>query len=230
MHHYRLHHDPLSSHQQIASLVREMKRAPVLDVGSAQGMLGQLLQGSGLDVDAVEPNPEWGNSARQYYRNLQIAGIENADLTDGHYQVVVCADVLEHTMDPVGVLKRLRQCATKDAVFIVSLPNIAHISVRMMLLFGFFPRMKRGLLDQTHRHFFTRDTAEQIFNEAGLKVTRVGATPVPLQGPQKPGLLSAIFKLMMKAQGIAVLVLPRLFAMQYIFVVTAPKAASASHE
>jgi 2-polyprenyl-3-methyl-5-hydroxy-6-metoxy-1,4-benzoquinol methylase len=223
MHHYRLHHDPLSSHQQIAALVREMKRSPVLDVGSAQGMLGQLLQGSGLEVDAVEPNPEWAESARPFYRQIQAASIEQADLREGYYQVIICADVLEHTMDPEGVLRRLRRCAAPDAVFVVSLPNIAHISVRLMLLFGFFPRMKRGVLDQTHRHFFTRDTAAQIFREVGLKVVRIGATPVPLDNPSKPAWVRSFIRMLMKAQGLAVLLLPRLFAMQWIFVATARK-------
>ena len=66
--HYRLHHDPKSSHQQIATLLRRAKRGPILDVGAAQGFLGQLLVDSGLAVDAVEPNPYWADHARPWYR------------------------------------------------------------------------------------------------------------------------------------------------------------------
>jgi hypothetical protein len=42
---YALHSDRQSSHQQIARLVRRIGRAPVLDVGAAQGLLGRLLEG-----------------------------------------------------------------------------------------------------------------------------------------------------------------------------------------
>ncbi|RYG63538.1 class I SAM-dependent methyltransferase, partial [bacterium] len=91
--HYRLHHDPKSSHQQISTYVRNAKREPILDVGTAQGFLGQLVQQTGLTIDAVEPNPEWAECARPYYRDLQLSTIEDATLPDNTYRLVVCADV-----------------------------------------------------------------------------------------------------------------------------------------
>ena len=162
MHHYHLHRDPRSSHQQIIAHVLRLRRQPVLDVGAAQGILGRLLEGSGLAIDAVEPHPQWAQDARPFYRRVFNDTIENAPLPEHTYEVVLCGDVLEHTVDPVAVLRRLTRAATDDAVFIISLPNVAHLAVRMMLLFGRFPRMEKGILDKTHLHFFTRDTAEEI--------------------------------------------------------------------
>ncbi|MFN8513268.1 MAG: class I SAM-dependent methyltransferase [Chloroflexia bacterium] len=120
--HYRLHRDPRSSHQQILRLVRRLGRGPILDVGAAQGILGQLLHEAGVqvEIDAVEPNPVWAEHAQPFYRRVQARIIEEADLPDGTYNTVVCADVLEHLPDPVGALKRLRQAATDDATFIIS--------------------------------------------------------------------------------------------------------------
>src|SRR4030095_1029375 len=105
---------------------------------------------------------------------------EAAPLPDRTYRMVLCGDVLEHTADPVAVLKRLRQAATDDATFVVSVPNVAHLAVRMMLLFGSFPKMERGILDKTHLQFFTRDTAEAMLRQAGLKVLSASATGVPV--------------------------------------------------
>src|SRR5258706_5385014 len=68
--HYALHSDPQSSHQQIAWLVGRIGRAPVLDVGAAQGFLGQMLQQDGVIIDAVEPHPLWAAHARPYYRTV----------------------------------------------------------------------------------------------------------------------------------------------------------------
>src|SRR4051794_13474233 len=131
--HYTLHSDRQSSHQQIAQLVRRVGRAPVLDVGAAQGFLGQILQQDRIHLDAVEPHPIWAEHARTYYQTVYARPIEDADLPVGRYPVVVCADVLEHTLDPVSVLNRLRATATEDATFIISLPNIAHIAARLLL-------------------------------------------------------------------------------------------------
>src|SRR4028119_30473 len=100
--HYRLHRDRRSSHQQIVRLVRRLRREPVLDVGAAQGLLGRLLQHTELTVDAVEPNPDWAELARPFYRKVFAATIEAVALPADTYSTVVCADVLEHTVDPVA--------------------------------------------------------------------------------------------------------------------------------
>src|SRR5512141_957389 len=118
--HYRLHKDPRSSHQQIAKLLKERFGSPsatapetarILDVGAAQGFLGRILEGSGLSIDAIEPNPHWADHARPFYRNVHASTVEPAHLSVGSYDAIVCADVLEHLMEPLAVLKQLRRIA-----------------------------------------------------------------------------------------------------------------------
>jgi 2-polyprenyl-3-methyl-5-hydroxy-6-metoxy-1,4-benzoquinol methylase len=215
--HYRLHRDPKSSHQQISRLLRELKPELTLDVGAAQGILGQILQGSGMVIDAVEPHPQWAEHARPYYRTVHACTVEQANLPDKTYDAIVCADVLEHTVDPVSVLMQLRRVAKDDAAFIISLPNVTHMAVRMMLLFGMFPKMERGILDKTHLHFFTRDTAEQMLNKAGLKLEKVSATGVPLDELWKKGEGKMLFKTAQRMQHLAVGAMPRLFGFQWVF-------------
>lgn len=218
MPHYRLHRDPRSSHQQIATLVESLKLSPILDVGAAQGMLGERLQNTDLVADAVEANVDWANLARPFYRNTWASIVEDAPLPDHEYRLVICADVLEHTPDPLAVLKRLRQAATDDATFIISLPNVAHLAVRLMLLFGYFPKMERGILDRTHLQFFTKDTARDLLAEAGLRIESVRATGVPLDEVWKNGEGKLPFRVAQKMQHVALDVAPRLFGMQWVMV------------
>lgn len=218
MPHYRLHRDPRSSHQQIAALVQSLNLSPILDVGAAQGMLGHLIQGSGLVIDAVEANPDWAGQARPYYRNTWANIIEDAPLPQREYKLVVCADVLEHTPDPLSVLRRLRAAATEDATFIISLPNVAHVAVRLMLLFGYFPKMDRGILDRTHLHFFTKETAQETLRRAGLHIQRITATGIPLDEVWKTGESKLPFRMMQRVQHLALDLAPRLFGMQWVMV------------
>jgi 2-polyprenyl-3-methyl-5-hydroxy-6-metoxy-1,4-benzoquinol methylase len=217
MPHYRLHRDPRNSHQQIAKRLRELGRGPVLDVGAAQGMLGELLAGSGLAIDAVEPNGAWAEACKPRYRNVMVGTIEDVAMPAEKYGVIVCADVLEHTADPIGVLRKLHEVAAPDAIYIISLPNVAHLAVRMMLLAGLLPKMDRGILDKTHLQFYTRDTARKMLQAAGLKIDRISGTCVPLSEvwKSKPGV--AAYDAMMHAQYAMVKIFPRLFAMQFIF-------------
>jgi 2-polyprenyl-3-methyl-5-hydroxy-6-metoxy-1,4-benzoquinol methylase len=217
MPHYRLHRDSKSSHQQISTLLRRIGNGPVLDVGAAQGMLGQLLTGSGVTMDAVEMNPEWAQACKPYYRSVLVGMIEDAPVPDEKYRVIVCADVLEHTTDPVSVLQKVQRVAADDAIYIVSVPNVAHIAVRMMLLFGKFPKMERGVLDKTHYQFFTRKTAIDMLGAAGLSVVAVSQTGVPLDEMWPKGEGSFFYSTLIKIQHVAIAVLPKLFAMQFVF-------------
>jgi 2-polyprenyl-3-methyl-5-hydroxy-6-metoxy-1,4-benzoquinol methylase len=216
--HYTLHSDRQSSHQQIAQLVRRIGRAPVLDVGAAQGFLGQLLQHDPLQIDAVEPHPRWAAHARDYYRTVYASTVEDAELPTGYYPVVVCADVLEHTVDPVSVLKQLRATATEDAMFIISLPNVAHIAARLLLLAGRFPQMERGIFDRTHLHFYTRATAAAMLRDAGLTVVQARPTPVPIEQIWPANGSPALLRALMGAQRAGLLLAPALFGFQWIFV------------
>ena len=204
-----------------------MRREPVLDVGAAQGLLGRLLRRDGLTIDAVEPDPAWADDARPYYRSVVAAAIEDAPLPDATYRVVVCADVLEHTVDPVGVLRKLQRAATPDAEFIVSLPNVAHLSARLLLLSGRFPQMERGIFDRTHLHFYTRRTALEMLAAAGLEPMRVASTPVPLEQVWPPDASRTLLRALMRMQGLALAVAPGLFAFQWLILARRPRTSGA---
>jgi len=63
---------------------------------------------------------------------------------------------------------------------IVSVPNVAHLWVRLSLLAGRFHYTDRGILDRTHLRFFTRRTLLELLRAAGLTVVELAVTPVPL--------------------------------------------------
>lgn len=229
---YDPHIHPSSSHQQIVHLVRAVGRGPILDVGCAQGTLGQMLAreagtaGYGRELDGIEPNERWAAEARPWYRSVWASKVEDAPLPSGEYAIIVCADVLEHLPDPVAVLGDLRVAARADARFIVSLPNVAHLSARVVLLMGRWPRMERGIFDRTHLQFYDRDTARAMLREAGLHVVTERTSPVPLEQVWPAGRARRLLSVAMWTQGILLRVLPRLFAFQWILVAEADPGAS----
>ena len=92
----------------------------------------------------------------------------------GQFDYIICADVLEHLRDPQGALKRFAPYLKNDGHFIISLPNIRHYAVIMMLaLEGRFDYSADGILDATHLRFFTRDTAKEMIEGAGLSVVNI---------------------------------------------------------
>jgi hypothetical protein len=130
----------------------------------------------------------------------------------------VCADVLEHTPDPEAVLRHLVAASTSDAVFVISLPNVAHLAARLLLLAGSFPRHDHGIFDRTHLHFYTRSTALELVRSADLMVTGVSTTPVPLEDVWPAALGTTAREVAMQMQVLAGRLAPTLFAFQWLIV------------
>ena len=100
----------------------------------------------------------------------------------------------------------------------VSLPNIGHLAARLLVLSGRFPRHDRGIFDRTHLHFYTRETALELMASAGLSVTTMNATPVPVEDVWPQALGPLLRELAMRGQTAAARVAPTLFAFQWLFV------------
>lgn len=174
--------DPWSSHVVLRNRLSHLApETRILDVGTATGMLGRMCQGYALQLHGLEPDPIWAEIASPFYRSMTVSTVENAsdDALRG-FDVIVCADVLEHLPNPDATLLRLVKLQSEKAVFLVSIPNIANIWVRLSLLFGHFEYAERGILDRTHLRFFTRRTFTQMLANAGLSIVTMQVTPIPL--------------------------------------------------
>ncbi len=109
--------------------------------------------------------------------DLVIEGdIENIDLPiePETLGVILCLDVLEHLINPWGVMSKLSTLLKPDGVIIASIPNVRHFRVVFPLIFqGKWEYVNKGVLDRTHLRFFTRDTAIKLIESSGLKVDMI---------------------------------------------------------
>jgi len=174
--------DQWSSHMLIRSLLIQLPEgARVLDVGTATGTLGRMCQNVGITLNGIEPNSEWADIAWPYYHRLLTTYIENSpeDFLSG-YEAIICADVLEHMAYPEAALNRLVSLQPYGCRFLISVPNIANIWVRLNLLFGKFEYADRGILDRTHLRFFTQKTFIEMIRSLGLTINNIYTTPIPI--------------------------------------------------
>jgi 2-polyprenyl-3-methyl-5-hydroxy-6-metoxy-1,4-benzoquinol methylase len=159
-----------SSHTLIVELVGTDKH--VLDVGCATGNLAEVLTERGCRVTGIEVDPEAARRAEERCERLIVGDVELLDLgaeLDGEtFDVLLFGDVLEHLKDPLRTLKRLEPFLRPDGYVVASIPNVAHGSVRLALMQGEFPYNRLGLLDDTHLRFFTRESVERLFEDAGF--------------------------------------------------------------
>lgn len=207
------------THRMIAGRVKDGAR--VLDVGAGEGALGAQLKARGCKVVCLEVDEGRAVKAREKGLEVVVRSIEAAGIEDlGKFDVVVCADVLEHLLDPAGALLKLKGALEGNGKVLASIPNVAFYGVRLRLLVGRFDYTDTGILDRTHLRFFTRVTARRLLEEAGLKVTYEAITIAPPTSAV-PGMVSRWERLLeRRSTGLAVhkafSVAPGFFASQFV--------------
>lgn len=147
----------------------------ILEVGCSSGYLGASLVAKGHRVTGVEPDPAAAAAAAQSLDEVWNGGLRDyLDVQpDARFDVLIFGDVLEHMDDAAAELRAALARLEPGGVVAISLPNVAHGSVRAMLLSGRFDYSDRGILDRTHVHFYTRASIARLLADAGLALERL---------------------------------------------------------
>ena len=184
---YRFKASPYSSHSLLlAALPAEGAGRRVLDVGCASGYLGDLLAQRGYLVTGID-SPGTGRNGFPDSIDLIEADLdEGLPRLPGHFDFVICADVLEHLKRPERMLRDLRGLLAPGGKLIASLPNSGHAYFRWTVLTGRFPAEDRGLFDRTHLHFYTWSGWVDLFERSGfrLQTPRCSGVPIGLALPK----------------------------------------------
>lgn len=162
----------------------------VLELGCATGRVTRLLtEALECRVTGVEYDAGAAELARPYCRRLVIGDLlDEATLAaaTGEYDVILAGDVLEHLRAPEVVLRALRSSLRPGGYWVISVPNIAHWSVRKELAQGRFDYTDTGVMDRTHLRWFTLSSLGRLLADCGYRVTRTEAvTTLPLQNALK---------------------------------------------
>lgn len=174
------YHDHILDPDSVAGIVAEMicEGARVLDVGCGSGSLGQILsEQCGANVVGIEPDPIRAGQARA--RGLEVYATELTEVLAteiGRFDVVLFTDVLEHLSNPHAELTKARTILKPTGAVILSVPNVAHWSVRLDILRGRFRYQPWGIMDATHLRWFTLETIKSLLQSAGFNPTKYRAT------------------------------------------------------
>jgi 2-polyprenyl-3-methyl-5-hydroxy-6-metoxy-1,4-benzoquinol methylase len=209
---YELKVDPRSSHGRIVEWLRVRPPGRVLDLGCSGGALADELRQVGHHVTGVDIVERDGVRARvdRFVQADLEAGIP-ADVA-GEYDVVVAADVLEHTRWPDRLLDDIHRHLRDDGAVVASVPNFAHWYPRLRMALGTFDYDRRGILDRGHMRFFTRRSFERLVRAQGFAVRRTEAVGMPLDVIDR-GHSSAL----QRVDAATLRLRPSLFAYQFLY-------------
>ncbi len=192
--------------------------ARVLDVGAGAALVERAALARGradLRWTALDGSLDCMQSLRRYAQAGAIVDLEQLVALPGGFDAVVAGDILEHLAAPERFVGLIHAALRPGGELLVSVPNVANIVIRAELLVGRFEYRERGILDRTHRVFFTRRRLREMLRGAGFAIAAESASTLPLHlvFPRLPRWILASAMGMLRA---ATALLPRLLGYQLL--------------
>lgn len=157
--------------RELDAVARLLSRPPqsLLDIGCSYGILleearARSIQAEGLELsdDAVGHCQEAGLSVRQ-------GGVERLG-DDDLYDVVFMWDVLEHLVEPVAVLSRVRKHMNAGAILTLVVPDRGSMAARLL-------GERWWSVCEPHLHYPTRRGIRYLLRLVGFSEVEVGTLP-----------------------------------------------------
>lgn len=147
----------------------------VLEVGTATGYMTKYMKEVlGCHLVGIEIDKEAAKQAAMYADEMIVANLDDSEWQDQiqnrKFDYIILADVLEHLRNPCETLQQMVKYLSDDGKIVASIPNIAHNAIIMELLQDRFEYRPLGLLDNTHIHFFTKNSVIDLLAHAGLSI------------------------------------------------------------
>lgn len=226
-HRYPTKFGKYSSHTQITQFINiigsenKNKTIRILDIGCSQGEMLSTLTEYNFELFGIEPDAQDADFARLKGINVFTGTIEEYLKVENYpknFDLIILADVLEHLSDENSAISQITtKLLNQKGKLIVSVPNVANFSIRLLLLFGMWNYTSRGILDRTHLRFFTRKTIKETLKNHNLTIESLNYTTIPLE-QISPIFLRAPFNVFEYLLHFLTNFLPRFFAYQFIVV------------
>ncbi|WP_227499957.1 bifunctional 2-polyprenyl-6-hydroxyphenol methylase/3-demethylubiquinol 3-O-methyltransferase UbiG [Synechococcus sp. PCC 7335] len=148
-----------------SSLIGKPKRS-LLDVGCGTGDFLRAAKRAQWDVTGTELAKTAVQTANQKTNNSVLEGdILSLDLPVDSYDLVTSYHVIEHLIDPVGMLHRCYQLLSSQGVLFVETPNIGSLGARIR-----GPKWSH-IIPPEHIVYFSSDSLRHALQEAGFDRT-----------------------------------------------------------
>lgn len=155
----------------------------ILDVGCGEAVFSwKLKQKLNAEVWGIEIDSSAAALAQKKIDKVLIGDISQLidNLPNSYFDCIIINDVLEHLVDPFGILLAIKIKINTSGVIVCSIPNVRYFPVLKDLLIKKQWRYGDiGILDKTHLRFFTKKSIIDMFNSLGYNILRIeGINPI----------------------------------------------------
>ena len=160
----------------IISLLPQNPKQKILEVGAGSGNTLLYIKKNSLAEEVMGLElmqiPD-SNQQHELVDKFQIANIERDEIEapKEYFDVIICADVLEHLIDPWSTIKKISRHLKKKGLLIVSMPNLREWKTLSKVVFkgDFSYTSEGGIMDKTHLRFFCKKNILELLTTSDLE-------------------------------------------------------------
>ena len=138
-----------------------------LDVGCGLGDMVALMQRAGMDARGIDPSPRAVEIAREAGRNVELGYLLDRRYPDAEFDSISMYHSLEHTPQPLAVLRECARILRPGGELTIAVPNIEALNARL------FGRQWNHLSLPHHLQHFTKRTLVLVAERSGLSCTGI---------------------------------------------------------
>lgn len=145
--------------------INALPPSKVFDVGCGLGfLLGALDEKHekfGLEVS------QFASDYAKKYAQIYNSTIEDADLKENSFDVIISNHVIEHVDSPEIFLNKLKTILRKDGILILATPDFENVCAKL------FKENYRMLYDKTHTNLFSFKSLKSMLIDFGFEILEV---------------------------------------------------------
>jgi SAM-dependent methyltransferase len=147
-----------------------LKPGLLLDVGCGRGDLGAAFIRRGWHVDGFDPSAAACAVAEARGLRVQLGTLETVSYPDASFDAAIMNHTLEHMVDPLADLARVKELLKPGGVIAISVPNFASWQRKVFGRHWFPLELPR------HRTHFTPQALTRAISSAGFEVVAIQTT------------------------------------------------------
>ncbi len=140
----------------------KLKGKKLLDIGCATGFLLETAKEKGCDCWGVELNPFGAKeSSKKFPRRIFNGILEKSKFKDGFFDIITMVDLIEHTQNPLAVMKEVLRITKKGGYVLMVTPNVGGMWAKVL-------GKKWTNFKEEHLFYFKETSLRYMINKSGF--------------------------------------------------------------